>query len=480
MVHPRRGSILIATAVLVIIATYIAVSSGVALRSDIRLRVAEGNAEQYRDAALNGLRVLISDLEDQAMDFFMGDEIAFEDPYDLYDLRGARASAEVMPLSDVPGSAALYSLHASKININTATRSMLNRVGVLTPEAIDAVITLRERSLHTDLSILTRSGFTGVTNDPVDWNSLFTVWSFDPEITVGASSSSASGDLRTNVNELDGNSSEYVDTVRNEVSEQATNAIIAILESLESEQSIALSRQTLSRRMLNAGVSASDLGLVLDLTRFSEAVHTPGRIDINSAAAEVLRALPGIEPQIAEAIVQARDTLDESQSIRVTWPLEQGLITGQEFLGIAELVTTRSAQLTIRIGVRLEEEESSFDPRQLANEEGFALPPSSESELVCLLEAVLSISGDGAQVLSLVDATPLLYHDALEVAYALNRKSLQDDELALDTEGMGREPEAMRASSRSSEELVSESEQSGLRLTDLARWAGSSQNRQAN
>lgn len=77
----------------------------------------------------------------------------------------------------------------------------------------------------------------------------------------------------------------------------------------------------------------------------------PGRINVNTAAREVLAGLPGLEPEDVDAILAARGDA-QADLASPAWLLR--VLPRLKFMGVVDLVTTRSEQFTVQVVVLLD------------------------------------------------------------------------------------------------------------------------------
>lgn len=93
----------------------------------------------------------------------------------------------------------------------------------------------------------------------------------------------------------------------------------------------------------------SDWPDIIDaLTTEEGGVHF-GRIDINQAPAEVLRALPGVTPEQADALVDARGGLDAETLATIAWPALEDVLTPAQYETLAGRMSTRSWTYRLRL-----------------------------------------------------------------------------------------------------------------------------------
>jgi type II secretory pathway component PulK len=115
----------------------------------------------------------------------------------------------------------------------------------------------------------------------------------------------------------------------------------------------------------SAGMQADSLGQLLQPPEIDEAAArivfeelttidspvVPGRINVNTAAREVLAGLPGLEAEDVEAILSARIEAERDLT-SPAWLM--GVIGKQKVVAIADLVTTRSEQFLVHVVAQLD------------------------------------------------------------------------------------------------------------------------------
>lgn len=97
---------------------------------------------------------------------------------------------------------------------------------------------------------------------------------------------------------------------------------------------------------------ADEWGRALDSLTSDERWHV-GRIDINTAPAEVIRTLDGVDADLADAIVRERDSLTSDERATRTWPFVRELMEGEDFGVIAGRISTRCWVWKTRIAAGL-------------------------------------------------------------------------------------------------------------------------------
>jgi len=102
---------------------------------------------------------------------------------------------------------------------------------------------------------------------------------------------------------------------------------------------------------IDSGVKVEQLAAVLDeLTTQPTGKTRPlvGLVNVNTAPAEVLAILPGMDPNLAQQIVDARRDLDGETKSSVAWLYTQNLLDAAAFKLVAPYLTTRSFQYSLR------------------------------------------------------------------------------------------------------------------------------------
>lgn len=96
-------------------------------------------------------------------------------------------------------------------------------------------------------------------------------------------------------------------------------------------------------------ITLDELEVVLDrFTARSEERHH-GRININTASARVLQALPGVDESKADEIIQARENLGAELKRSPVWLLKENLLDEAAFTRIVTRITTRSDQYRFQV-----------------------------------------------------------------------------------------------------------------------------------
>jgi type II secretory pathway component PulK len=150
---------------------------------------------------------------------------------------------------------------------------------------------------------------------------------------------------------------------------------------------------------IDSDVKGEQLAAVLDeLTTqpVDKAKPILGLVNVNTAPAEVLAILPGMDPNMAQQIVDARRDLDAETKSSLAWLYTQNLLDAAAFKLVAPYLTTRSFQYSLRCV-------------------GFGVPCGRYR----VLEAVVDIGGGAPRVIYLRDIS------RLGMPFALNVESME-------------------------------------------------------
>jgi len=105
--------------------------------------------------------------------------------------------------------------------------------------------------------------------------------------------------------------------------------------------------------IVRSGVGAAELPAVLDRLTCEQSggprgALLVGRVNVQTAPAKVLAALPGMDDNLARRIVAERDSLSAEQRQNIAWLFMQGLVDAETFRAIAPMLTARGLQYRVR------------------------------------------------------------------------------------------------------------------------------------
>ena len=115
-----------------------------------------------------------------------------------------------------------------------------------------------------------------------------------------------------------------------------------VVDLLEASNSLKTARGRTTNMI--SGIGKNELPVLLDRCTTTNASKLVGLVNINTASAKVLAALPGMSDTLAEAIVSARVGLSPEARQTPAWLYQEGVMNAATFKKVAPLLTTRSCQ----------------------------------------------------------------------------------------------------------------------------------------
>lgn len=98
-----------------------------------------------------------------------------------------------------------------------------------------------------------------------------------------------------------------------------------------------------------SGVGKAELALVLDRFTGNPRESIQGMVNINTASAIVLACLPGLDISVAESIVSTRRALAPEKRASVAWLYQEGVLDASKFKQVAPRLTARSLQFQFQV-----------------------------------------------------------------------------------------------------------------------------------
>ncbi len=100
---------------------------------------------------------------------------------------------------------------------------------------------------------------------------------------------------------------------------------------------------------MESGVGKAELALILDRYTTRLELETPGLINVNTASAQVLQTLPGVDEALADSIVSARRNLRDEQRRTPAWLFQEGVLDAGQFKSLIPHLTARSFQFHFHV-----------------------------------------------------------------------------------------------------------------------------------
>ena len=364
MREPRRSFVLLA--VLVVIGGAILVATMLVQFAGAESAIASSSADRARSRglALSAIEAILVELDGQRRQILEGRSIELEGQYVLYESDFEAGVVRLLPPG--PGRDLLLPV-GGLLDVNRATAAELVGTGIIEPAVADAIIASRSgrpdkrfRTLEDLLEVKMPDGTAAVSPEllmgslddfepskdilaieedrgeralealdirgDITLREVLTVYSFEPALQQD-------GVLRINLNVP--YSEELGRRMDDRFGEGTGDGLRRIMERVEFDQD---GRIVDVLRLFNA--EPEDWTDVLDALTSDDHWHE-GRIDLNTAPAEVLQSLEGIDPGIADSIVRERDSLSSEERATRVWPVLRELIEEDAFGALAGRITTR-------------------------------------------------------------------------------------------------------------------------------------------
>lgn len=444
----RRGSILFGVLLVVVLATLVASTAMFRVRNNTDIVRASIREDSSRALLRSGLRVLLAEFEAARPDLLrggvsLGSDAAAASPLRISDghvISEIGSRRGIIRLLAQP-SGESFTPESTRIDLNRAPRETLLALPEMTEAIVDAILARRSRcpfesveellvleeiepqTLFGDLEMFAdryrpadqtledrTSQAQSFLAEPV-LADLVTVYSADPTVrsALEAAAADVVGEPRlifpSEVVSRTGETLVIADAARD------------LLLSDEAERLEGATDEASFLRRVISGIAPERRALLLDAITTSPDPFLLGRVDLTNASESVLAILPGLDAELAAEIVARRSGLSESRLASITWPLDEGVISGEQFLQLAPWITTRSLQF--RVLVEAGFEVASDQPRS-----GDFSTLELDQRIVA--EVVIDVSGDRARIAYLRDVTWL--GDALEIHTVAAREQAADPE----------------------------------------------------
>lgn len=480
-----RASVIVAVLLLLVIGVIVSASVLGSAAAAASATQADLKRTQARALAWSGVQAVMAQLASQRNDILQG---AFPDvtaQWSLYtDTDGTEAVVRLLDVSPADPSTLLASENA-KLDLNSATIEMLEAVPGIDQTLAEKIVALRDaqpmRSVESllgvagvdahllyglpastadfaspggfsspDGSFLGDAGIGGqaggdalaqsnagmMGDGPMAANALVqlcTVYAFDPNVQLGLDNDGETlGQQRVNLQVSW--SDQLGEAIAQRINQQAADMVKGLIQGKQDFSS----DSQLVKLLIGAGVKPEDWSLVFDVFTTRDDMYLPGRVDINRAPVEVLAAVPGIDQEHAEMIVEHRSSLDQAAKQSVVWPVVEGVLEPQAFVDAVDWLTTRSMQWRVRLEAGFRAGEPGMDPVGNASVQSdqanipmtlddltasFDAPSEDEQALDhrIVLEAVIDIASERPRVAYLREMT--VFEPMLALSIALEAQN---------------------------------------------------------
>ncbi|MBL0926116.1 MAG: helix-hairpin-helix domain-containing protein [Phycisphaerales bacterium] len=376
----RSGLVILAVLLLVMIGALVGTTALHLARAESAGVAASLGRGQARALAWSGVQIALAELADQRPALLQGRQPRLTESAVVFDDGGRRG---MVRLAGGPAS------EAGKLPLNLASASMLEALGA-EPTVAQAIVSARAARGGQFDSAEDLLGVEGVTPELADTlANAVSVFHADPNQQAGLGGGRRfAGEPRINVN------TKWSDDLRARLERrlggQAADAVKQLMASGRTFPAIRDIVDSMVALKLDVGRQWPE---ALDALATTDEPFLYGLVDLLTAPAEVLAALPGLDRSAADRIVAARTTLDDRTRATVAWPVMEGIVEPGRFAEAVDRLTTRSLQWRVRV-------EAGF-----ATGDSLASRPDLRDRVV--LEAVLDVSGPVPRVAYLRDLTML-------------------------------------------------------------------------
>jgi len=245
---------------------------------------------------------------------------------------------------------------SARLNANTASAEMLGNLAQMTPAAAEAFVADRQAladhitALAADLAG-PAAGLTGPIADPDQLRRMLSAAGAPDQLadrlTIWSRAWNLDADGRPRVNLNTATAEELTARFGGELTQLQIRALL-IARDREEFHSIGelltrpMSAPDAQQRNVTVTIPRERFRRIVDRLTVTDAAILPGRVNVNTAPADILACLPGVDSARAADLVDRRGAIDSQQLRTLGWLLD--VLTDPQFRQIAPHVTTRSAQ----------------------------------------------------------------------------------------------------------------------------------------
>lgn len=403
----RTGLVLVGVLVVVVVLALLAATALVSADAEVTAAQGALRREQSRAIAWSGVQAAMAELARQREAILAGRAPEVTESWTLFgEAAGAQGVVRLVELE--PGRVIVP--EAGKLDLNSASAEALAASGAIDRAAADAIVAGRGGSAYgsvaeamavtkprgevTTAFETSRPGAEPAGPGPAEAERLLTVFAFEPNTQMGVGGGTE-GEARIYIG--DG----WREELKAELEARLPARAAAALEKALRAGPLKTMGEVIGG-LRREQVAARDWAAVLDGVTLSPDAYLTGRVDVLTAPREVLRAVPGLNEQLAEQIERVRDRIDDEARLSVTWLVQQGALTAAQFQAVVDQVTCRSLQWRVRV-------EGGYG-RQAAGPDG---GPGTLRDRV-VLEAVIDLSEERPRLAYLRDVTYLESAEVVE------------------------------------------------------------------
>ena len=364
----RRGFVIVA--VMIIIGSLLFIATGLIFSMQTASAATSNVAEVEQTRALirSGLAIVQTELDRQRDDILDGNSPTLSSSYTIYESANELGIVRLLPHGPAQD---ILIAEAGKLDVNTATADQLVATGIVDVPTADAIVKFRDTTLKRPLQSLaellavkevsakllygpldeinilsqTQLDAAAIGDDllvlhqgaQVDsLSDVLTVFAVEPELQE-------SGRRRINLNV------EWSDKLRDRIAKRFDDNIANGLKALFEQGTTFEDDTKLVELLLQFDVPLEDWQEGLDTFVSSPHLFALGRLDVNTASYEALLGVPGIKPEQAAAIVDARGSLARNDRRSIAWPGIEEIVEPEQYSDLAGNITTRCWTWRVRI-----------------------------------------------------------------------------------------------------------------------------------
>jgi DNA uptake protein ComE-like DNA-binding protein len=366
----RRSFVLVVVLIIVMGAMLVATSILFMTQAHRSGDVSINRSAQSRAVAWSGVQALMAELGAQRDRILEGERLDAEDEYVLYELDDRMGVARLLPLTT---SGDLLVPEAGRLDLNTTTAEELERTNAVDAIIAQAIVAYRDSKLgrpfqsvaellHVpgvdaellygpveDMAPLEGGSFDarattfedGAYVDSEGGSSrgladLVTVYGFEPDVQ-------RDGKLRINLNV------EWSEELGVRLDERFGEGAGALVKQIIDNGTTFNDDAAIVRVLRFFNTPLEDWADIIDALTTAAGEYRFGRVDLNTASADVLAALPGLTRELALDIVDRRDEVDLDARSTIMWPAEEGILETQAYEQLAGRITVRSWTYRFRL-----------------------------------------------------------------------------------------------------------------------------------
>lgn len=429
----RRSFVLIAVMIIVGMGLLVATGLLFLMQADVAGAAGTADAAQSRVLAWSGVQAVMNRLDGQRDLILDGEQPTLESEYVIYETETRTGLVRLLPVTPAGD---LVAFEAGKLDLNSVEADQLAATGLVEIDTARAIVRTRDQTLGRPFqSVAELLRVPGVTAEllygPIEdltvmddalaqqgnliervemlyegselrgLADVLTVYSFEPAIQ-------RSGKLRINLNVP------WSDELARRVDERFGEGASQVLKRLFDDGTRFENEAKIFQVLRAFNSEPENWPEIVDTVTTESGTYHFGRLDINSAPVEALRALPGLEAEQAAQIVEVRQDLAPEERSTIAWPAIEGIVEPEAYDDLAGHITTRCWTFRIR----------------LAAGEVDAETPEAPLDHPVIFEAVIDLSALRPRVAYLREIT-LLQTTAMLASFV----SLGDDERDAPTDG---------------------------------------------